>query len=105
MKLSSMALSLMLPVIIGPLTFVAMQFIKTASAAVDKLPALAKRFVVAAIAVVLTIAGNAAGIDLSCNPEGGTTCLEVLDKDAVKALLSTGIAFALHWAKQQAKEK
>lgn len=101
MSISGMALSLVMPVIIGPIAFVAMQGIKAASAVVDALPPLAKRFAVALIAVVLTLVGGATGVDLSCNPDAGTTCLEVLDKDAVKAILSTGIAFALHWAKKQ----
>lgn len=101
--LSGVAVSLVLPVVIGPLTFVVMQGVKALSAVVDNLPPFVKRFAVALIAVLLTVAGNAAGVDLACNPDGGTTCLEVLDKDAVKALLSTGIAFGLHWAKAQAK--
>lgn len=101
MKLSGLALSLALPMVLGPLTFVVMQGLKALSVAIDNLPAMAKRFVVAGIAVGLSLLGGAAGLDLTCNPDAGTTCLELLDKDAVRALLSTGIAFALHWAKQQ----
>lgn len=101
MGLSGIAVSLALPVVLGPLTFVVMQGLKALSAAVDRLPPMAKRFAVAVIAVGLSLLGNAAGIDLACNPDGGTTCLEVLDKDAVRAILSALIAFALHWAKQQ----
>lgn len=105
MSISNVALSLVMPVIVGPIAFVAMQALKAASVAVDKLPPAVKRFVVALIAVVLTLVGNATGVDLSCNPEAGTTCLEVLDKDAIKALISTAIAFALHWVKKQKDAK
>lgn len=97
-------LPVLLPILLGPLTFVVMQGIKALSAAIDALPGTVKRFIVAGIAVALTLAGNAAGIDLSCNPDAGTTCLEVLDKDAVKALLSAAIAFLLHWARGQVKK-
>lgn len=100
MSLSGIALSLVLPIFVGPLTFVAMQGLKSLSVIVDGLPVTAKRFVVALIAVLLTLAGKATGLDLYCDPEAGTTCLEVLDKDAVKAILSASIAFLLHWAKK-----
>lgn len=96
-------LPILLPVLLGPLTFVVMQGLKALSAAIDRLPVTVKRFLVAGIAVALTMAGNAVGIDLHCDPEAGTTCLEVLDKDAVRALLSAAIAFLLHWARGQAK--
>ena len=96
-------LPILLPVVLGPLTFVVMQGIKALSATIDRLPGTAKRFLVAGIAVALTLLGNATGLDLTCNPDAGTTCLEVLDKDAVKAILSAAIAFLLHWAKAQAK--
>lgn len=101
MSLSGLALSLALPVFIGPLTFVVMQGLKSLSAIVDNLPPTAKRFIVALIAVLLTLLGNFAGVDLRCDPEAGTNCLELLDKDAVKAVLSAAIAFAFHWAKKQ----
>jgi hypothetical protein len=102
--LSGLALSLALPLIIGPLTFVVMQGLKTVSAAVDALPPTAKRFAVAGIAVGLSLVGQATGLNLACTPDAGTTCLELLDADAVKAILSAAIAFALHWAKQQTKK-
>lgn len=101
MSITGIAVSLVVPIVVGPLSFVVMQGVKSLSAMVDALPPTTKRFIVAFIAVALTTLGGAAGIDLHCDPDLGTTCLEVLDKDVVKALLSTGIAFALHWAKQQ----
>ena len=101
--MSKVLLPVLLPILLGPLTFVVMQGLKALSAAIDRLPVTIKRFLVAGIAVALTLAGKAAGVDLHCDPEAGTTCLEVLDKDAVKALLSAAIAFLLHWAKAQTK--
>lgn len=101
--MSGIALKVLLPVLLGPLTFVIMQALKTLSAAVDRLPPTAKRFIVAGIAVGLTLVGKVIGVDLSCDPNAGTTCLEMLDSDAVKALLSAAIAFLLHWGKAQTK--
>lgn len=93
-----------LPIILGPLTFVVMQLLKQASNAVENLPPMMKRFVVAGIATALTLVGTATGVDLSCNQELSATCLDVLDKDAVRAVLSAGIAFLLHYAKNAAKK-
>jgi hypothetical protein len=94
-----------LPLIVGPLTFVVMQLLKQLSAVVDNLPPMVKRFAVAGIATLMTLLGTAVGVDLSCNPELSATCLEVLDKDAVRALLSAGVAYVLHFAKNAAKKK
>lgn len=106
--MSKMLLPLVLPVVLGPLVFVVMQGLKAVSATVDRLPAVVKRVAVGVIAALLTVAGGATGVELACDPEAalaaGGTCLEVLDKDAVKAVLTAAIAFGLHWAKAQAKK-
>lgn len=101
--MKNMLLTLLLPVIVGPLSFALMQVLKVASATVDRLPAMVKRFVVALIAVGLTLLGNVTGLNLHCDPEAGTTCLEVLDQDAVKAILGAGLAYGLHWLKRLPK--
>ena len=98
-------LTLLLPIIVGPLAFAAMQALKIASATIDRLPVFVKRLVVAGIAVALTLVGNATGLNLHCDPNAGTTCLEVLDQDAVKAILGAGLAYALHWLKAASKRQ
>lgn len=100
----NMLLSLLLPVILGPLTFAAMQALKIASATVDKLPPFAKRLAVAVIAVALTLLSNLTGVQVACDPEAATNCLELLDKDAVRAMLSALIALSLHWVKKLPKQ-
>ena len=101
--MTGLLLNLLGPLVIGPLTFLAMQGIKGTNAAVDALPPLAKRFAVAAIAVVLTLLANLTGVEVACNVEAGVNCLEALDKDAVKGVVAAGVAFALHALKNVKK--
>lgn len=100
--MNNLILSAAIPLIIGPLTFVVMQGLKALSLTVDKLPPLAKRFAVAAIAIVLTVVANAAGVNIACDPSGMQDCLATMDKDVVKAVLAAGIAYLLHLTKKKA---
>ena len=102
--MKNMVLSLLVPVIVGPLTFAAMQALKVASATVDKLPPIAKRFAVAVIAVVLTVVGRVTGVDVTCDPESAENCLALLERDEVKAIIGASLAFALHWVKKLPKD-
>lgn len=97
----SFVMNAVLPLIVGPLTFVVMQGLKGLSATVDTLPPVAKRGAVMVISIALTALGAASGIDFQCDPEFGTNCLSTLDKDAVKAAVGAALAFVLHYAKQQ----
>jgi len=99
--MNNLILSAAIPLIIGPLTFVVMQGLKALSLTVDKLPLIAKRFAVAAIAILLTLAANAAGVDIACDPNGVDNCLTSLDKEAVKAILAAAIAYLLHLGKKK----
>lgn len=100
--MNTILLSVAVPMILGPLTFVVMQGIKALSTTVDALPSVAKRFAVAGIAIALTIAANLAGVDVACDPNGVENCLNTLDKEAVKGLLAAGIAYLLHLTKKKA---
>lgn len=102
--MKNMVLSLLVPVIVGPLTFAAMQALKVASATVDKLPPIAKRFAVAVIAVVLTVVGRVTGVDVACDAEASENCLALLGRDEVKAIIGASLAFALHWVKNLPKD-
>jgi len=100
--MNTILLSVAVPMILGPLTFVVMQGLKALSTTVDALPPIAKRFAVAGIAIALTIAANIAGVDVACDPNGVENCLNTLDKEAVKGVLAAAIAYALHLAKKKA---
>lgn len=99
--MKTLALSLLLPVIVGPLTFVTMQSIKRLSAFVDAQSPTVKRFAVAAIAFALTLVGKLTGVDVPCTPD--ENCLALLDQDTVKAVVGAVLAYALHGIKNAAK--
>lgn len=95
----SFVMNAILPLIVGPLTFVVMQGLKALSATVDALPPVAKRVAVMVIAIALTALGAASGVDFQCNVDTGVNCLNTLDKDAVKAVVSAVLAYVMHFAK------
>lgn len=97
-----LALSLLLPAIVGPVTFVVMQWLKKVSAWVDAQSPLVKRSAVALIAFALTFLAKVTGVDIPC--EADTNCLSVLDQDTVKAVVGTALAFGLHSLKNAAKK-
>lgn len=99
--MQKLMLPLIIPVIIGPLTFVVMQGLKALSATIDALPPVAKRISVLVVATLLTGLGTWAGVDFNCDPNGAVNCLSTVDKDAVKAVLAAVIAFLMHFVKQQ----
>jgi hypothetical protein len=41
-------------------------------------------------------------VDFNCDLDGAVSCLDTLDKDAVKAAIGAAIAFVLHLAKKKA---
>ena len=100
--MSKFLMPILLPVIVGPLTFLVMQGAKAVSATVDALPATAKRIAVLVVATLLTMLGSWAGVDFHCDPEAAVNCLATLDKDAVKAAVGAVVAFGLHLAKKKA---
>jgi hypothetical protein len=99
--MTKLILSATVPLVVGPITFVVMQGLKGLSATVDALPPIAKRFAVAAIAVVLTVASHLSGVEVACDPNAAQDCLSTLDTDAVKGMVAAAIAYALHLAKQK----
>lgn len=98
-----LALSLLLPAIVGPVTFVVMQSLKKASAWVDAQSPMTKRMAVAVIAFALTFLAKVTGVDIPC--EADTNCLADLDGDTVKAVVSAALAYALHGLKTMNKKE
>lgn len=95
----SFVMNAILPLIVGPLTFVVMQGLKALSVTVDALPPVAKRIAVMVIAIALTALGAASGVDFQCNVDTGANCLTDINADAVKAVISAALAYAIHFAK------
>jgi hypothetical protein len=101
--MTGLLLNLLGPLVIGPLTFLAMQGIKGLNVTIDALPAVAKRIAVAVIAVGLTLLADVTGVDVACDVEAGVNCLTTLDKDALKGIIAAIVAFALHALKNVKK--
>jgi hypothetical protein len=95
------ALSLLLPTLVGPVTFLVMQSLKKVSAWVDMQSPLIKRIAVALIAFALTFLAKLTGVTIPCEPE--VNCLAVLDQDAVKAAVGALLAYGLHFLKNAKK--
>jgi hypothetical protein len=100
--MSNLVMTIAMPLIVAPLTFVVMQGLKALSATVDALPITAKRIAVLVIATALTMLGRWAGVDFNCDPDAAVSCLDTLDKDAVKSAVAAILAFVLHLAKKKA---
>lgn len=100
--MKTLALSLLLPVIVGPVTFATMQLLKRVSAWVDQQSPLLKRVAVAVIAFALTLIAKLTGVEIPC--EADANCLALLDHDTVKAVVASALAFGLHSLKNATKK-
>lgn len=103
--MSSLLLSLLGPVVIGPLTFLVMQVLKNSNTVVEGLPPLVKRMVVAGIAVAMTLIASFTGVPIHCDVASEVNCLTLLDHDTVKAVVAAAVAFLLHALKNSVKKK
>lgn len=101
--MTGLALTLLTPIVVGPLTFLAMQGIKATNALIDAQSPLVKRVLVAVIAVGLTNVAALLGVNVQCDPDTTTSCLAALDKEAVKAMVAAAVAYAVHFLKNVKK--
>jgi len=92
----------LLPLLVGTLTFFAMQYAKRLSAWVDAQTPTTKRLGIVIVAATLTAIGQAAQVDFQCDLD--TNCLGALDEDAVKTVASALVAYALHGMKSMRKK-
>lgn len=100
--IQNQALNLLLPYILGPLVFLAMQGLKQAQAWIDQLPAWAKQGLVFVIAQALTFAQSWSGQSLAC----GASCgLADIGEPFIKGVLVTGSALLMHFLKQRQPSK
>lgn len=100
--LSDRILSLLLPIIAGPIVFLVVQGMKRAWGWLDRQPGLVKQGLAIAVAALLTAAYRSLGV---VPPDGcgtvaayGVTdaCWVALQGDWVKAVVSALLAMALH---------
>lgn len=105
--LQTQAFNLILPIILGPVVFAAVQGLKMASGWIDSRPAWQKKVLVPAIAILVTAGTSALGGGVSCDASSVniTDCLDQFSPDALKALFGSGVAFLLHWLKNRPVQK
>lgn len=101
--MTGLALTLLTPIIVGPLTFLAMQGLKATNALIDAQSPFVKRLLVAVIASALTAISAATGINVACDVQSGANCLAELDKETVKAIVAAIVAYAVHFLKNVKK--
>ena len=102
--MTGLVLSLATPFLVGPLTFLAMQGIKAANAFVDIQSPWLKRVLVAAIAFGITLLSKVTGVEVACAADAATSCLDLLGRDEVKAMVAALVAYALHFLKNLQKK-
>jgi ACR3 family arsenite efflux pump ArsB len=102
--MNRITLAIITPVIVGPLTFLVMQAMKRLSSYVDTLSPTTKRIAVMLIATTMTMLGSMTGVSVQCDPDAAVSCLETLDKDAIKAVVASALAFAMHAMKPKKQE-
>lgn len=102
--MTGLVLSLATPFLVGPLTFLAMQGIKTVNVFVDMQSPWLKRTLVAAIAFAVTMAAKVTGVEVACSADATTNCLELLSRDDVKVMVAALVAYALHFLKTLQKK-
>lgn len=104
---STQLLGLVLPLIVGPLAFFVVQWLKKGITWLDRASGTTKQAFALVMTVFLTVAVKFAGEALpgACIlADDARTCLEALTEgDAMKVLLSWLIAQAIHAARKQAE--
>lgn len=89
-------LTLALPLIVGSLTFIAVQLVKHASTFVDEQPAAVKRLLALAIAFSVTWLAELAGASSPCTVAAAEGCLQSLTPTAVQGVIAALVAMAVH---------
>lgn len=86
----------LLPLIVGLITFTAVELAKRASAFVEAQPALVKRGLAVAIALTVTLFAEWAGAVSPCSVAAAEGCLESLTPSAVQGIVAALVAMATH---------
>jgi hypothetical protein len=97
------ALEMGLAWVIGPLAMLTMQGLKSATVAIDALPAWKKRAVVVGVATMFTLLGQVLGVDFGVTTDS-LEGLKAIELETLKVALASAIAMALHAMKKAAKK-
>lgn len=93
-------IALALPVVLGPLTYLVMAWLKVLATVIDRSPAVVQRAAVVVIAVCIAAAAEWTGVKLECvGQEPGCTLADV-DVPLVKAVLGSVVAMVMHAMRQ-----
>lgn len=99
------AFAFVIPMLMGPLVYLAMKGLKASSAWVDKQGPALKRTLVVAIAILVTAGANLVGQGsaISCDTSAvnAADCLNQITPDILKAVLAAGVAMFLQFLKKQ----
>lgn len=100
--LQSQAMNLILPMVLGPLVYVIVKALKDGSYWIDKQGPATKRTLVVAVALLVTAGMQLAGQPISCDvgAANASDCLGQITPEILKALLGSGVAFAMHYLKK-----
>ena len=95
--LTNKLMMLFLPLILGPLTFIIMEGLKRASAAIDASPTWLKQFTVVFIASLIAWLASTLGFTLPCLSGTEGCSLVDLNEPAIKTALTALVAFVTHY--------
>lgn len=101
------AFDFVIPMLLGPLVYVIVKFLKQISAWIDNQGPAIKRTLVVAVAILVTAGTNLVGQPIACdvNATDVADCLGQITPDILKAILASGTAFLLHYLKQSKPTK
>ena len=89
-------LQLTLPLVVGLLTFGAVQALKWASPTVNAMDPLIKRLVVVLLAFGITALATVAGVPSPCSVADADACLGALTPEALQTLMAALVATGMH---------
>lgn len=105
--LQTQAYNFILPMLLGPLVFLLMKFLKQISGWVDAQGATIKRTLVVAIAILVTTGMQLLGQPITCDTSAlnSADCLNQITPEVLKTLLAAGTAFLMQYLKQMKPSK
>ena len=106
-SIKAWAIGIVIPMLLGPLVYLVVKYLKVISTWIDNQSATIKRTLVVAVAILVTAGANLLGQPINCDTAAAsaTECLNQLTPDIIKAVLASGIAFFLHYLKQSKPSK
>ena len=101
--LQTQAYNFVLPMLLGPIVYLVVRYLKQISGWVDAQGPAIKRTLVVAIAILVTAGTNLVGQPIQCDTDAlnAADCLNQLTPEILKAILASGTAFLLHYLKKQ----